>query len=85
VVRLICGHKSLNKKVNIMSVYKIIELVGTSKDSWEDAAKSALLTASKSLKDLRVAEVTKLDVALDDTGKIARFRAKLDVSFKVRT
>jgi flavin-binding protein dodecin len=43
------------------------------------------LTASKSLKDLRVAEVTKLDVALDETGKIARFRAKLDVSFKVRT
>ncbi len=68
-----------------MSVYKIIELVGTSQDSWEDAARSALLAASKSLKDLRVAEVTKLDVALDETGKITRFRAKLDVSFKVRT
>jgi len=55
-----------------------------SKESWEDAAKSALLTASNSFKDLRVAEVTKLDVALDETGKIARFRAKLDGSFKVQ-
>jgi hypothetical protein len=45
-----------------MSVYKVIELVGTSSQSWEEAAKSALATASKSLKDLRVAEVTKLDI-----------------------
>ncbi len=55
-----------------------------SKESWEDAAKSALLTASNSFKDLRVVEVSKLDVALDETGKTARFRAKLDGSFKVQ-
>jgi dodecin len=67
-----------------MSVYKVIELVGTSSESWEDAAKGALLTASKSLKDLRVAEVTKLDLTVDAKGKVVRFRAKLNVSFKVR-
>ncbi|MFQ5936147.1 MAG: dodecin family protein [Acidiferrobacterales bacterium] len=67
-----------------MSVYKVIELVGTSSESWEDAAKSALGTAAKSLKDLRVAEVSKLDVALDDKGNVSRFRVKLDVSFKIR-
>ncbi len=55
-----------------------------STESWEDAAKSALLTASNSFKDLRVVEVSKLDVALDETGKIARFRAELDGSFKVQ-
>ena len=67
-----------------MSVYKVIELVGTSSQSWEDAAKGALATASKSLKDLRVAEVTKLDIVVDDKGEAARFRTKLNVSFKVR-
>ena len=55
-----------------------------SKESWEDAAKSALLTASNSFKDLRVVEVSKLDVALDETGKTARFREKLDGSSKVQ-
>lgn len=67
-----------------MSVYKVIELVGTSDKSWEDAATSALTTASKSLKDLRVAEVSRFDITLDDNGQVQRFRVKLDVSFKIR-
>ncbi len=65
-----------------MSVYKVIDIVGTSPDSWEDAAKSALSTAAKSLRDLRVAEVTKLDMTLDDKGQVSQYRAKLTVSFK---
>ncbi len=63
------------------STYKIIELVGTSDDSWEDAAKTAIETAGESLKDLRVAEVTKLDVTIEN-GKITSFRTRLNVSFK---
>ncbi len=63
------------------STYKIIELVGTSKKSWEDAAKTAVETASKSLKDLRVAEITELDMKLEK-GKVAAFRARVKVSFK---
>jgi dodecin len=63
------------------SVYKVIELVGTSSDSWERAAAAALDQASASLRDLRVAEVKQLDVALDDSGA-KTFRAKLSVSFK---
>jgi flavin-binding protein dodecin len=65
------------------SVYKVIEIVGTSTDSWEKAAKAAIDRASKSLDDLRVAEVVQLDVQLDD-GKIEAYRAKLKVSFKYR-
>jgi len=64
-----------------MSVYKIIEIVGTSEKSWEDAAKTALDTAGKSLEDLRVAEVTKLDVTVEN-GKVSLFRVRLDISFK---
>ena len=63
------------------SVYKIIELVGTSKTSWEDAAKSALEIAAKSLRELRVAEVSKLDMVIDD-GKVSAYRARITVSFK---
>jgi flavin-binding protein dodecin len=63
------------------SVYKVIELIGTSSKSWEEAAKSAVDRASKSLRDLRVAEVVELDIALKD-GKFEAFRAKLKVSFK---
>ena len=63
------------------SVYKIIELVGTSEKSWEDAAKNAVETASKSLKNLRIAEVTKLDMKVED-GKVAAYRARVSVSFK---
>ena len=63
------------------STYKIIELVGTSKKSWEDAAKTAVETASKSLKDLRIAEISELDMKLEE-GKVAAFRARVKVSFK---
>ncbi|HHO49236.1 MAG TPA: dodecin domain-containing protein [Desulfobacteraceae bacterium] len=63
------------------SVYKIIELVGTSKESWEDAARKAVETAARSLKDLRIAEVVKLDMQIDD-GKVVAYRARVNVSFK---
>ena len=63
------------------SVYKVIELVGSSPDSWEKAAANAVEQANKSLRDLRVAEVVSLDMHLDN-GKIAAYRAKLKVSFK---
>jgi flavin-binding protein dodecin len=63
------------------SVYKIIEIIGTSPDSWEKAAAAAVDRASKSLRDLRVAEVSELDLQLKE-GKIEAYRAKLKVSFK---
>ncbi len=62
------------------SVYKVIEIIGTSEKSWEDAARVAVETASKSLRDLRVAEVREMDVKLEE-GKLY-FRVKLSVSFK---
>ena len=64
-----------------MSVYKVIELVGTSPSSWEEAAKTAVETASASLRDLRNARVTELDVQISDDGVVA-YRAKVKVSFK---
>ena len=64
------------------SVYKVIELVGTSDTSWEDAAKTAVVTAGQSLRDLRIAEVVKLDMQLDDDGNVSLYRAKVSVSFK---
>jgi flavin-binding protein dodecin len=64
-----------------MSTYKIIEVVGTSEISWEDAAKNAVATASKSLRDLRVAEVKELDLKIEK-GKVAAYRARLELSFK---
>jgi len=63
------------------STYKIIELVGTSKTSWEEAAKSAVEMAGKSLRDLRIAEVVKLDMTVED-GKVVSFRTRINVSFK---
>ena len=63
------------------SVYKVIELIGTSPTSWEDAARNAVETASKSLKNLRIAEVGKLDMKIED-GKITAFRARVSLSFK---
>ena len=63
------------------STYKIIELVGTSDSSWEEAAKTAVETAGESLKDLRIAEVTKLDMTIEN-GKVSSFRARVNVSFK---
>jgi len=63
------------------SVYKIIELVGTSDKSWEEAAKTAVETAGKSLEDLRVAEVTKQDVTVEN-GKVTSYRVRMNISFK---
>ena len=63
------------------STYKIIELVGTSDTSWEEAAKIAVETAGGSVKDLRIAEVTKLDMTMED-GKVKLYRARINVSFK---
>ncbi len=63
------------------STYKIVELVGTSDTSWEEAAATAISAAGESLKDLRIAEVTKLDMTIEN-GKVAFYRARLNVSFK---
>ncbi len=63
------------------SVYRITELVGTSKKSWEDAAANAVNAASKTLRDLRVAEVIKLDMVIEE-GKVAAYRARVALSFK---
>jgi dodecin len=63
-------------------VYRVTEVIGTSTDSWEDAARNAVKTASSTLRDLRIAEVTKLDVRLDESGKIVQFRTRLSLSFK---
>lgn len=63
------------------STYKIIELVGASKVSWEDAARNAVETAAKTLKDLRIAEIVKLDMAIED-GKVTMYRARINLSFK---
>jgi dodecin len=64
------------------SVYRVTEIVGTSTRSWEDAVKSAVQTAAKSLRDLRVAEVGALDVTVGDDGKVKSYRAKVKLSFK---
>ena len=63
------------------SVYKVIELVGTSPDSWEKAASAAVNKASKTLRDLRIAEVTKMDMKVED-GKVTAFRTRVSLSFK---
>jgi flavin-binding protein dodecin len=82
------GDQREDRKANIEretvmaeSVYKVIELVGTSTKSWEEAAKAAVDRASKSLRDLRVAEVVQLDMQMDN-GKVEAYRAKIKVSFK---
>ena len=63
------------------SVYRVTEVIGTSSESWESAARTAIETAGSSLRDLRVAEVIKLDVTVEE-GKVSRFRARLNLSFK---
>ena len=63
------------------SVYKVIEVIGTSSDSWEKAAAAAVKRASKTLRDLRIAEVTELDMQINE-GKVALYRAKVKLSFK---
>lgn len=66
-----------------MSIYKVIELIGTSEVSWEDAAKMAVEKAGRTLDDLRIAEVTSQDVKIED-GKVVAYRTKLSLSFKFR-
>ena len=66
------------------SVYKVIEIIGTSPDSWEKAASTAVETASKSLQDLRIAEVLELDMQLEK-GKVIAYRAKIKISFKYKS
>lgn len=66
------------------SVYSVTEIIGTSPNSWEDAAKNAVETAAKSLRDLRIAEVCKLDMRLDG-GKVVEYRARVMLSFKYET
>jgi flavin-binding protein dodecin len=63
------------------TVYRVTEVIGTSANSWEDAARNAVKVASKSLRDLRIAEISKLDVKIED-GKVVQFRARLALSFK---
>jgi flavin-binding protein dodecin len=63
------------------TVYRVTEVIGTSSSSWEDAARNAVKTASSSLRDLRIAEIEKLDVKIED-GKVTQFRARLALSFK---
>lgn len=65
-----------------MSAYKIISVVGTSAKSWEDATQAAVSAASKSLRNLRIANVKDMDVTLDKKGKIDQYRVKVDLSFK---
>jgi dodecin len=66
------------------SVYKIVELVGSSSTSWEDAAKNAVETAAKTLKDLRIAEITQMDMKIEN-GKVTAYRAKVNLSFKYKS
>ena len=66
------------------SIYKIIELVGTSKVSWEDAAKNAVETAGETLDDLRIAEIVKLDMRVEN-GKVIAYRARVSLSFKFKS
>jgi len=69
------------KKIADDGVYKIVEVVGTSTKSWEDAASTAVATAAKTLRDLRIAEVTKLDMKVEN-GKVLAYRARVSLSFK---
>ena len=83
-ISIINADITVRKEVSAMatSVYKFIELVGTSTESWEKAVSAAIDAAAKTVRDLRIAEVSELDVQLDD-GKIVNYRAKVKISFKV--
>jgi len=72
---------TMSRSASTSSVYRVTELIGTSESSWEDAAKQAVETATKTLRDLRIAEVSKLDLVIVD-GKVAAFRARVNLSFK---
>jgi flavin-binding protein dodecin len=75
------GYQADWREECIMSVYKVIEVIGTSSTSWEDAAAAAVKTTAESIRDLRVAEVVKQDIHLDESGAIT-YRTKLQLSFK---
>lgn len=81
-IQLFYTHQNQKEAFMAESVYKVIELVGTSKDSWEKAAAAAVNRAGKSLRDLRIAEIVQLDMVLTSKGKIDAYRAKIKVSFK---
>jgi flavin-binding protein dodecin len=66
------------------SVYRVTEVIGTSPDSWEAAARNAIETAAKTVRDLRVAEATRFDLTIED-GKVTAYRVRLDISFKYET
>jgi dodecin len=70
------------KKGGESGVYRVTEVIGTSTSSWEDAARNAVQTAAGTIRDLRIAEVSKLDMRLDETGKVVQFRARVSLSFK---
>lgn len=70
-----------SKSASGNSVYRVTEIIGTSEKSWEDAAKKAVETAARTLRDLRVAEVSKLDMVVED-GKVTAYRARVSLSFK---
>ncbi len=82
-IALLAKHLRLNKWGNVMTenVYKVVELVGTSTESWEKATAAAINRAGKTLRDLRVAEVVKLDVQIKN-GKVEAYRSRISVSFK---
>jgi hypothetical protein len=69
------------KKNRSEGVYRVIDVIGSSKTSWEDAAKQAVETAARSLRDLRIAEVTKMDMKVED-GKVVAYRTRVQLSFK---
>jgi flavin-binding protein dodecin len=69
------------KKAADSGVYRVTEIIGTSRTSWEDAAKKAVSIAAKSLRDLRIAEITKLDMRIEN-GKVVAYRARVSLSFK---
>jgi flavin-binding protein dodecin len=71
----------MTKTKSQAGVYRVTEIIGASPISWEDAAKNAVETAAKSLRDLRIAEVTKLDLKVED-GKVVAYRARMSLSFK---
>ena len=71
----------VNKAASADTVYKLVEVIGTSTQSWDDAAKNAVETASRTLRDLRIAEVVELDVKVEN-GKVRAFRARMRLSFK---
>mgnify|MGYP000843963324 CR=1 FL=1 len=75
-------HVGRFKKEEQMSAYKIIEIIGSSPNGWEDAAKNAIMEAAKSIRHLRVAEVGRLDVNLSDDGQVLEYRARLKVSVR---